>query len=137
MKEWKKKDGMPKADYGECLRIAKGLMENVVHKPIELNSREVMAISYYFDRSTDHGLVDPNDGGVVTIKQLFKTAQEVCAVPNPDQAFACLDMTYISALLHHGFGLDLNTKLQLRKKIDGYETSWALGAAFHVLHNGI
>ena len=57
MKEWKKKDGMPKADYGECLRIAKGLMENVVHKPIELNSREVMAISYYFDRSTDHGLV--------------------------------------------------------------------------------
>ena len=26
---------------------------------------------------------------------------------------------------------------QLRKKIDGYETSWALGAAFHVLHNGI
>ncbi len=36
----------------------------------------------------------------------------VCAVPNPDQAFACLDMTYISALLHHGFGLSTDTKLQ-------------------------
>jgi formate-dependent phosphoribosylglycinamide formyltransferase (GAR transformylase) len=37
----------------------------------------------------------------------------VCAVPNPDQAFACLDMTYISALLHHGFGLATDTKLQV------------------------
>jgi len=137
LSEWEKKDGVPKADYEECLRITRGLMESTVHKPTELNSREVMAISYYFDRSTDHGLVDPNDGGIVTIKQLFKTAQQLCAVPNPDQAFACLDMTYISALLHHGFGLDVNTKLQLKKKIDGYETSWALGAAFHVLHNGI
>lgn len=137
LKEWQKKDGIPKADYDQCLQLAKGLMENTVHKPVELNTREVMAISYYFDRSTDHGLVDSNDGGIVTIKQLFKTAQEVCKVPNPDQAFACLDMTYISALLHHGFGLNLDTKLQLKKKIDGYETSWALGAAFHVLHNGI
>jgi len=137
LSEWQKKDGVPKADYDECLRITKELMENTVHKPVEINSREVMAISYYFDRSTDHGLVDPNNGGTVTIKQLFKTAQQLCAMPNPDQAFACLDMTYISALLHHGFGLNVDTKLQLRKKIDGYETSWALGAAFHVLHNGI
>ena len=34
-------------------------------------------------------------------------------MPNPDQAFACLDMTYISALLHHGFGLNVDTKLQV------------------------
>jgi hypothetical protein len=42
----------------------------------------------------------------------------VCKIPNPDQAFACLDMTYISALLHHGFGLGLDTKLQVKNKID-------------------
>lgn len=57
LSEWEKKDGVPKADYEECLRITRGLMESTVHKPTELNSREVMAISYYFDRSTDHGLV--------------------------------------------------------------------------------
>ena len=57
LSQWQKKDGVPKADYNECLQITKELMENTVHRPAELNSRDVMAISYYFDRSTDHGLV--------------------------------------------------------------------------------
>lgn len=137
LSEWQKKGGVPKADFDECLRLSRSLLETSVHKPAELNDREVLAISYYYDRASDHGLIDSSEGGVLTIKELFKMAEQICAVPNPDQAFACLDMTYISALLHHGFGLATDTKLQLRKKIDGYETSWALGAAFHVLHNGI
>lgn len=135
--QWQKKGGVPKADYQECLRLSRSLVEPSVHKPVELNDREVLTISYFYDRATDHGLIDSTDGGALTIKEFFKAAEEVCKIPNPDQAFACLDMTYISALLHHGFGLGLDTKLQLKKKIDGYETSWALGAAFHVLNNGI
>ncbi|XP_046462499.1 ectonucleoside triphosphate diphosphohydrolase 5-like [Daphnia pulex] len=137
MSEWQKKGGMPKADFNECLKLSRSLLDTSVHKPAELNEREVLAISYYYDRASDHGMIDSADGGTLTIKELFKMAEQICGVPNPDQAFACLDMTYISALLHHGFGLSTDTKLQLRKKIDGYETSWALGAAFHVLHNGI
>lgn len=137
MDEWKKEGGKPKADFSECLRHTRALLEHSVHKPDELNARDVMAISYYFDRATDHGLIDATDGGTITIEQLFKSANQLCTVPNPDQAFACLDMTYIAALLHHGFGLNNGTTLHMKKKIDGYETSWALGAAFHILNNGI
>lgn len=54
---WQKKGGQPKADYEACLKLSKELLENTVHKPAELNAREVMAISYYFDRASDHGLV--------------------------------------------------------------------------------
>lgn len=49
------------------------------------------------------------------MRDLFKTAEQVCSVPNHDQAFACLDMTYIAALLHHGFGLSHETQLLVRK----------------------
>ena len=44
---------------------------------------------------------------------MFCFAHLVCTVPNPDQAFACLDMTYIASLLHHGFGLSTETKLKV------------------------
>ena len=111
--QWQKKGGVPKADFAKCLEISRTLLDTSVHKPVELNSREVMAISYFYDRATDHGLIDSSDGGVLTIKQFFKAAEDVCAVPNPDQAFACLDMTYIAALLHHGFGLPTDTKLEV------------------------
>lgn len=56
-KEWDNRKGMPKADFGECLRISRGLLEHSVHKPEELNEREVLAISYYYDRASDHGLI--------------------------------------------------------------------------------
>ena len=111
--QWQKKDGVPAADYDSCLKHAKSLIEHSVHKPEELNVRDVMAISYYFDRATDHGLIDAAEGGSISVKQLFKAAQEICSVPNPDQAFACLDMTYIASLLHHGFGLKEETVLQV------------------------
>jgi hypothetical protein len=74
--QWQKKGGVPKADYEECLRHTKSLIEHSVHKPEELNNRDVMAISYYFDRATDHGLIDSLEGGLLTVEQLFKTAKE-------------------------------------------------------------
>lgn len=55
--QWQKKGGVPKADYQECLRLSRSLVEPSVHKPIELNDREVLTISYFYDRATDHGLI--------------------------------------------------------------------------------
>lgn len=55
--EWQKKGGMPKADFRECLRLSRDILETSVHKPVELNEREVLAISYYYDRASDHGLI--------------------------------------------------------------------------------
>ena len=57
LEEWQKKGGQPKADFNECLRLSRSLLEHNVHKPEELNSREVLAISYYYDRASDHGLI--------------------------------------------------------------------------------
>lgn len=55
--EWHKKGGVPKADYNECLKLSRSLLDTSVHKPAELNEREVLAISYYYDRASDHGLI--------------------------------------------------------------------------------
>lgn len=57
LSEWQKKGGVPKADFHECLRLSRDLLETSVHKPAELNEREVLAISYYYDRASDHGLI--------------------------------------------------------------------------------
>lgn len=57
LSEWQKKGGVPKADFDECLRLSRSLLETSVHKPAELNDREVLAISYYYDRASDHGLI--------------------------------------------------------------------------------
>lgn len=100
LEEWQKKGGQPKADFNECLRLSRSLLEHNVHKPEELNSREVLAISYYYDRASDHGLIgkqinqilvyvitslftpyqncviDSTEGGELTIKELFKSAEQ-------------------------------------------------------------
>ena len=93
------------------------------------------AISYYFDRATEAGLVDPFEGGSVTVEQLMRAARQACETPNVEQPLACLDLTYIAALLHAGLRLPGESAIRLRKKIDDHETSWALGAAFHTLTN--
>lgn len=41
----------------------------------------------------------------------------MCATPNVDQPFMCLDMTYISVLLKDGYGLDSRTKVKVNISI--------------------
>jgi len=73
----------------------------------------------------------------VELNVFLKQAMEICDYPNTDQPFMCLDLTFIYVLLRDGFGLEPSTKLHLYKKINGHELSWALGAAFNVLQNGL
>lgn len=96
---------------------------------------QIYAISYFFDRAADVGLVHPLDGGTITVLQLMMMAKTVCDSPNQDQPLACLDFSYIVTLLRTSLQLEAGTELHLRKRIDGHETSWALGAAFHTLTN--
>ncbi|XP_037082454.1 ectonucleoside triphosphate diphosphohydrolase 5-like isoform X2 [Pollicipes pollicipes] len=125
----------PIVDFVQCYQSAVRFLSGQVHAPEELRNREVYAISYYFDRATEAGLIDPFDGGVVTVEQLMRAARHVCETANVEQPLACLDLAYIAALLHAGLGLPGDHRLQLHKKIDDHETSWALGAAFHTLTN--
>lgn len=62
-------------------------------------------------------------------KDLFRRREELLA----KYPFLCLDMSYIANLLTTGYGLSPKKNIYLMKKINGIETSWALGAAFNLL----
>ncbi|XP_054007003.1 ectonucleoside triphosphate diphosphohydrolase 5 isoform X1 [Hylaeus anthracinus] len=127
----------PIVNFAECLKIIEKYVGGIKNKPIGLKDHEIYAFSYYFDRATEVGLVDPFKGGVIQVGQFLKHAIEVCDYPNTEQPFTCLDLTFIFVLLRDGFGLKPTTKLYLYKKINDHELSWALGAAFNIIQNGL
>ncbi|XP_012278493.1 ectonucleoside triphosphate diphosphohydrolase 5 isoform X2 [Orussus abietinus] len=127
----------PVVRFPECLKIVKSYIEKIKEKPLNLKSHDIYAFSYYFDRATEVGFIDPFSGGIITPDAFLKAAMDTCDYPNTDQPFMCLDLTFIYVLLRDGFHLEPTTKLNLYKKINGHEISWALGAAFNVLQNGL
>uniref|UniRef100_A0A4W5MWF6 nucleoside diphosphate phosphatase n=1 Tax=Hucho hucho TaxID=62062 RepID=A0A4W5MWF6_9TELE len=121
--------------YYEVMRVVKG----IVHQPFEVKGSSIFyAFSYYFDRAVESGLIDGSRGGMVEVRDFKKRAKEVCnkmTKYRPISPFLCMDMTYITCLLKEGFGFKDNTMLQLAKKVNNVETSWALGATFDHFNN--
>lgn len=104
----------PVVDFERCLKTVTNKMIPLVSpKPITLKQSQISAFSYYFERAIETGLIDPFDGGEIEVSAFQKKAQEICKIPNTDQPFMCLDVTYISVLLEHGFGLKPQTKLKV------------------------
>ncbi|XP_063701256.1 ectonucleoside triphosphate diphosphohydrolase 5 [Culicoides brevitarsis] len=127
----------PQADFDKCFEKVKRYVQKLtLPKPPSLQKHQIGAFSYYYDRAIETGLVDAIAGGETTIKNFHNQAREACASPNTEQPFMCLDLTFISTLLEYGFGLRQQTVLQLYKKIDGHEISWALGCAYNLLTSG-
>ncbi|XP_054262110.1 ectonucleoside triphosphate diphosphohydrolase 5 isoform X2 [Macrosteles quadrilineatus] len=122
----------------ECSDIIKNYIsrQNML-KPTELQNFEIIAFSYFFDRATEVGLIDPFTGGTVTLKDLKREATNSCLDPNVDRPFMCVDLLFITILLEDGYGMTPDTKIKIVKRIDGHEVSWSLGAAFHILQNGV
>ncbi|XP_047429628.1 ectonucleoside triphosphate diphosphohydrolase 5-like [Mugil cephalus] len=121
--------------YQEVLKVVKG----IIHQPHELEDSNVFyAFSYYFDRAVDAGLIDDVRGGMLEVRDFKKRAKEVCnkMTKYPSVSpFLCMDMTYITCLLKDGFGFKESTVLQLTKKVNNVEASWALGATLDHFHN--
>ncbi|CAN9507699.1 unnamed protein product [Ophioblennius macclurei] len=121
--------------YQEVLQVVKG----IIHQPYELEDNNVFyAFSYYFDRAVDSGLIDGVQGGTLEVRDFKKRAKEVCnkMTKNPPVSpFLCMDMTYITCLLKDGFGFKESTVLQLTKKVNNVEASWALGATLDHFHH--
>jgi guanosine-diphosphatase len=46
----------------------------------------------------------------------------------------CFDLSYIYSLITTGYGLRDTQTLYIRKKINGIETGWSLGATIEVMH---
>ncbi|KAM6912299.1 ectonucleoside triphosphate diphosphohydrolase 5 [Xenentodon cancila] len=120
--------------YYEVLQVVKGSF----HQPYEVKGSVFYAFSHYFDRAVETGLIDGNRGGAVEVRDFKKKAKEVCNKMTKYRAinpFLCMDMTYITCLLKEGFGFKDSTVLQLAKKVNNVETSWALGATFDFFRN--
>lgn len=120
-----------KACYQEMKKVVKGIIE----QPNELKDGAVFfAFSYFFDHAVEADLIDENRGGAVQTRDFRKRAKEVCnkmSMFNPMKAFLCMDLTYITCLLKDGYGFKENTVLELIKKVNNVEASWALGAAIN------
>ena len=122
-------------NYEPCLALVQAVIsaENV-HTPIELKNRGIAAFSYFFDLAVEHGLL--NEGGteaVIKVGDYATIARKACALGGGEHRFACMDLTFISGLLTSGYGLPPDKEIQLYKKINGHEASWALGLAYNIL----
>ena len=100
----------------------------------ELTSRKIAAFSYFFDLAAEHDLVQEGaTDAVVKVEDYIKVAKKACDFGGGEHRFACMDLTFISTLLTTGYGLPLEKEMQLYKKINGHEASWALGLAYNLL----
>ncbi|KAM6906381.1 ectonucleoside triphosphate diphosphohydrolase 5 isoform 2-T2 [Lycodopsis pacificus] len=127
------------AAYKRCYQEVLTVVKGIIHQPYQLEDSNVFyAFSYYFDRAVDAGLIDGVQGGMLEVRDFKKRAKEVCnkKTKYPSSSpFLCMDMTYITCLLKDGFGFKESAVLQLTKKVNNVEASWALGATLDHFHN--
>ncbi|XP_025192687.1 ectonucleoside triphosphate diphosphohydrolase 5-like [Melanaphis sacchari] len=126
-------------DYQQCKNIIETVVKNIhIDKPEDFLKQKIVAFSYFYGKAKDAGLIGI-EGGDVTINLYYEAAKRVCSDRTYDELnpFKCLDLIYISVLLEQGFGLPVETTVSLMKTVKGCEISWALGAAYHILQNGL
>ncbi|XP_056410493.1 nucleoside diphosphate phosphatase ENTPD5 [Hyla sarda] len=127
-------DGLEGFDV--CYTEVRRILQRKIHLIKEIQDIRFYAFSYYYDRAVDTSLIEYEDGGELAVRDFALKAQEVCDHMDGvtwQSPFLCMDLTYITALLRHGFGFREDTTLQLAKKVRGVETGWALGAIFREL----
>ncbi|XP_050999402.1 ectonucleoside triphosphate diphosphohydrolase 6 isoform X2 [Acomys russatus] len=121
--------------YELCASRVSEVLRNKVHRTEEAQHVDFYAFSYYYDLAASFGLIDAEKGGSLVVGDFEIAAKYVCRTLEtqpPSSPFACMDLTYISLLLHE-FGFPRDKVLKLARKIDNVETSWALGAIFHYI----
>ena len=95
-------------------------------------SSDMYAFSYFYDR-TQLGAPQPE----LTVADFQERAAKACTAPgtDADKKTHCADLSFMRALLAHGYSLKDSQKLKIAKKIDGFETAWALGAMVTLMKN--
>nr|AEE62408.1 unknown [Dendroctonus ponderosae] len=127
---------IPVVDFVKCSKMIEQYIQGLSSQrkpPEELPLKAIFAFSYYYDKASQAGLIDFYKGGQVKVEDFKVHAQNKCHEANTYEPFICMDLTFIWLLLEKGFGLSLDTKVYLYKKISGHEITWALGAAYDVL----
>ncbi|XP_032881004.1 ectonucleoside triphosphate diphosphohydrolase 6 [Amblyraja radiata] len=121
--------------YDSCYSRIEKMLYKKVHQPEEVQNIPFYAFSYYYDTAVDVGLIDEEHGGTLTVEDYEIAAEQVChsmEVKSTDKPFLCMDLVYITVLLQE-LGFEKDAVLKLARKINGVESSWALGATFHYI----
>lgn len=124
------------SSYKKCLEIVRKVVNaSDVHQPIELRRQNIAAFSYFYDRAIDSGILAAGmTEGKTKIKFFVEAANKACYKDVPEDAgFLCVDLTFIVTILIDGYGLNADSEIHLFKKINGHETSWALGVAYSLV----
>jgi len=122
------------ASYESCMIKVMDVLDTLkVHQCDEIPTRKIAAFSYFYDRAVDAGILQYGESAVVQVQDFLNAAQIACTSGDDREPFLCVDLTYISGLLHHGYRFAADAKLGLYREINGHTTSWALGAAFALL----
>lgn len=118
--------------YQACLGMASSAVnKNNIDKPKEIINGEIFAFSYFFDRASEAGLIDAENGGKTKVQSFRQAAEKACSSDDSSE-WQCTDLCLISAILD-AFGLPEDQNLQIAKKINGAETQWTLGDSFHLM----
>ncbi|XP_067845416.1 ectonucleoside triphosphate diphosphohydrolase 6 [Heptranchias perlo] len=121
--------------YDSCYARIEKILYKKVHKPEEVANLSFYAFSYYYDRAVDVGLIDEEKGGTLKVEDYGIAAKRVCQnmeSESTDKPFLCMDLVYITVLLQE-LGFQKDAVFKLARKINGVESSWALGATFHYI----
>ncbi|KAI8360579.1 nucleoside phosphatase GDA1/CD39 [Mortierella sp. GBAus27b] len=150
---------------GECRRVVEAIFYkekacphepcsfNGVHQPSLATSfdADIYAFSYIFDRVSPFRSGSDAPTQDLTLRELADLTNRVCVGDETDFkefeeiaeakqelgkiAEMCMDLSYIYGLLGYGYGIPLDRKINLAKKIRDYETGWCLGASIAVLED--
>lgn len=119
---------------------------NGVHQPSLTKAfkqtSDMYVFSYFYDRTNPIGL--PSSFSVEEVSQLAKVVcqgdslwKEILLDDHikelTDEPQWCLDLSFITAMLHTGYDIPFNRELKTAKTIDNNELGWCLGASLPLL----
>ena len=113
---------------------------NGIHLP-DIDVGEIYAFSYFYDRTEILNLP-----AVLKVKDFSLAFHDICSITTEHQdhqhydkftenPYLCLDLAYIYGLLKFAYRLPDDKEIRLAKKIQGYETGWALGASLKLIQD--
>ncbi|VDM34940.1 unnamed protein product [Hydatigera taeniaeformis] len=100
-----------------------------------LKQMEIQATSYMCSKTEEAGefLINRPADGRVPVRWYFDAARRACSTPLSGRPFLCMELTYISALLSHGFDLPMDKYLNLNRTIGNIEVGWPVGFLVDIL----
>lgn len=125
--------GESSSSFNSCYTTVKQFVGEKIRNVHELQKHDIYIFSYFFDAARDAGLIDPDINGQITVADFRRAAKKAFDLHSEKHPFLGLDLMYMYTLLTDGYRLRQKTKLNVIKKIDSIEVSWALGAAFQLL----